>query len=112
MPQQIARQPADIRIAGNPSGFQVVPPVFIATPGGTYQIRNQTRFVATVTFPPEVVQGGLQLRLEPAGNAGDQKSFTTNPDGDGLVEYTVDVRVADEASLRAIGGSNPRILFD
>jgi hypothetical protein len=112
MPQQIARSPADIRIAGNESGFQVVPPVFVATPGGTYEIRNQTRFVVIVTFPPEIVEGGRQLQLQPAGNAGDQQPFTTNPNGSGLQEYTVDVRVADDASLRAIGSSNPRILFD
>jgi transcriptional regulator of nitric oxide reductase len=91
--------------------FDVVPPVLIVDSGDECAVRNLTNYPVLVQLPNAIVTGGLELSLAPRGNAGDIQPFTVTGTVPGIYEYIVVVRVATE-SLRASGGSNPRIIIN
>jgi transcriptional regulator of nitric oxide reductase len=92
-------------------GFEVQPPVVLTDSGDQCTIRNLTNYPVLVQLPNEIVVGGRELSLTPRGNAGDTQGFTVTGTVAGMYYYTVIVRVATE-SLRARGGSNPRIIIN
>jgi hypothetical protein len=106
--------PADIQVVPGRSRFDVVPGVFFADKGGTYYIRNHTKYTVIVTLSDRIVLSQTTLELAPKGDAGECDSFTTRQDGVGVHDYLVDVRFFGRErtdGLYASGGSDPRIVF-
>ncbi len=97
-------------------GFQVVPPVVTLSPGSTFTLRNLTDSGVHASFP-----AGLMTPSE--GDIGPQsaENFTVRSDARrGVFEYSVTVVLVAEdvergiraVTLRAKGGSDPRIIID
>ncbi len=93
-------------------GFVVVPPVLAVSAGDEVRVRNLSDVRVVLRFPGGIVDGGAELPLQKAKSPGDRDRIITRSDGDGVHEYVVAIALADDSSLFARGGSNPRIVFD
>jgi hypothetical protein len=110
-PAALGTRPDVVVIPGS-SHFDVAPGVLFVAAGQSYSIRNLTRFTVRVQFPTGAVEVP-DFTLAPKGNRPDDwKSFRTTATGNGVYEYTVDVALTTDTSFRALGGSNPRIVYD
>ena len=104
---------ADVVVLPGDFTFDVAPPVLFVEDQKTYVIRNLTRYKVRVRFPAGSIEDPRDFTLEPKGAAGnaDRHSFLTK-DSDEAFEYTVDVIFTEADSIRATGGSNPKIVYN
>jgi hypothetical protein len=90
----------------------VHPPVEWSSRGSKFKVRNMTDSKVTVTFPAEVMKNPHEVIRPDGGTA----EFTVRDDAKlGVYDYVVDavIEVKEaELTLRARGGSDPRIIID
>ena len=102
----------DARVIQNAFGLQVVPRDVFKNVGSTFTIVNRSQVTVHVSFP--------NFPTNPASAdlaVGDTGSFTIGDIAPGVYEYRVDIALIDDRSknaftLRASGGSDPRIIID
>ena len=97
-------------------GFQVVPPVVKLSPGDTFALRNLTHSRVHASFPAELMTPS-EGDIEPQG----AMDFAVRSDAQrNVYVYQVSVILVQEdpgrdikgVTLRARGGSDPRIIVD
>ncbi len=97
-------------------GFQVVPPVVTLSPGSTFTLGNLTHSSVLASFPAGLMSPS-GADIEPQGAA----EFTVLSTATrGVYDYSVTVVLVAEdvergiqaVTLRAKGGSDPRIIID
>jgi hypothetical protein len=94
-------------------GLEVHPPVEWSSRGSRFKIRNMSSIQVNVTFPADVMKNPHEV-IRPNGGIAE---FTVRDDAKlGVFDYEVGAHVIEareaELTLRARGGSDPRIIID
>ena len=102
----------DARVIQNAWGLQVVPRDVFKHAGDTFTIVNRSQVTVRVSFP--VLPTNPADAVIPVGQSA---SFAIQDTPPGPYDYFVDVDMTDNRSnnaftLRASGGSDPRIIID
>jgi hypothetical protein len=111
MAPNIASSP-DARVIQNAHGLQVVPRDVFKHAGDTFTIVNRSQVTVHVSFP--VLPTDPPSADIPVGESASFAILNTSP---GSYDYWVEIALTDNRSLtvftlRASGGSDPRIIID
>lgn len=103
---------ADARVIQNPFGLQVVPRDVFKHAGDTFTILNISQVTVFVSFPT-LSTNPANATIPPGGS----QTFTILDAAPGVYDYLVEIALTDNRSnnaftLRASGGSDPRIIID
>jgi hypothetical protein len=107
---QVLAASADVVILPGLFQFDVAPGVLFVDDERTYIIRNLTRFNVRVRFPEGSIASERDFTLGPKGAANDQHAFITTS-SDEMFEYKVEIALTEAETIRATGGSDPKIVY-
>jgi hypothetical protein len=105
-------RPIDARVIQNAHGVEVVPRDVFKRVGDIFTLANRARVTVHVSFP--VLPTDPPSREISAGGTGEFRILEAEP---GPYDYWVEIALTDDRSraaftLRASGGSDPRIIID